>query len=119
MKPLPPYTFIAPNASAPEMGAGFVLQTAPPHYLGRVVKLKPYDLAVSEYVRDFKPLIFADIPGYSIVIAFAGTLPAYKIQVRGPDWEKEIQGIYNQMADWYEDDKINHNPGYYKRFKIN
>jgi len=117
LKMLPNYVFIVPNKDAPDMGAGFILHTKQPFELGRVVKLNPSPFAFTEYKNKFNPLIMAEVPGYSILIAFAGNLFGNKVQVSGKDWEAELQKIYNEMAQFFLDEKVNNNVGYYKRYK--
>jgi len=113
---LPPFVFIAPNCSAPDMGAGFVLQTKEPYYLGRIVKLKPIQFAVLNYKNEFKPLVFSQVENYSILIVFAGTLGGNKVRVNGQEWEKDLQFIFDKMADFMLNEKIKNNAGYYKRY---
>jgi hypothetical protein len=115
---LPQFVFIAPNASAPEMGAGFVLLTREPFYLGRIIKLKPDPFAVSNYKNEFKPLVYSQVENYSILIVFAGTLGGNKIRVNGQEWERDLQNLYDQMSYWFLDEKIQNNKGYYKRYII-
>lgn len=100
------------------MGSGFVQHNKHPFYWGRIVKLKKDDsFAVINFVNQYKPLIFAEVPGYSILIVFHGNLYGYKVTVSGPGWEKELQIIFDQMADWFLKEKIFGNPGYYKRYR--
>lgn len=115
---LPQFVFIAPNTTAPEMGAGFILQTKEPFCLGRIIKLKPDPFAVSNYKNEFKPLVFSQVENYSILIVFAGTLGGNKIRVTGQDWERDLQHLYDLMSYWFLDEKIQNNKGYYKRYII-
>ena len=116
MKLLPPFVFIAPHQSDKSMGAGFILETKQPFYLGRIIKLKPSPYSIITYENEFKPLIYTVVGNYSILIAFAGCLERYKVRVSGADWEKELQLIYNQMADFMLNEKINNNLSYYKKY---
>jgi hypothetical protein len=115
---LPKFVFIAPNASDKSMGSGFILCTVTPFYLGRIIKLKPGPYAVVNFVNEFTPLIYAQVEDYAVVIAFFGNLSGYRVQVSGPGWEKEIQNIFDKMAEFFLTDKIQNNPGYYRRYSM-
>ena len=113
---LPKFVFIAPNISEPSMGAGFVLCTKEPYYLGRIIKLSPGPYSILNYKNEFKPLVYAVVDGYSIVITFAGNLSGYKVRVNSNEWEKDLQSVYEKMAVWFYEEKILNNAGYYKRY---
>lgn len=115
---LPEHVFITPNKGDESMGAGFVLLTRHPYYLGRIIKVLPTPFFAVEYKNQFKPLITAEIDGYSILISFAGNLSGYRVEVSGPDWEQELQKIYNKMATYFYKEKILNNLGYYRRYKL-
>ena len=115
---LPKFVFIVPNKNDLNMGAGFILHTREPFELGRVIKVQPSPFAEVEYKNQFKPLILSRIDGYSIFITYAGNLFGYKVRVNGADWEAELQKIYDQMAQYFYEEKILNNPGYYKRYKL-
>lgn len=112
---LPQFVFITPNKTNPEMGAGFILYTKEPFYLGRVIKVVPTTFAAIEYRNKFKPLVLAEIDGYAIFIAFAGKLSGNKVEASE---DSDLQVIYNKMAKYYYEEKILSNQGYYKRFKL-
>lgn len=114
---LPEFVQIVPNASNSIMGSGFILHSIKPYYLGRIVKLKPGDWSVHNYLEDMKPLVHSVTPGYCVVIAFAGNLEGYKVRLMGPDWHEQLQRLFDRMADWYLKDKILLNLSYYKKFK--
>jgi hypothetical protein len=118
MKKLPDYVFIVPNKDRPDMGAGFILRTNTPFELGRVIKVAPVDLFEEKYRLEFKPLILSAVPGYSIMIHFAGNLYGYRMEVTGPSWEQNLQAIFDKMAKFFLEEKIHNNLGYYKRYKI-
>lgn len=115
---LPEFCFIVPNKTAPDMGSGFVLRTKEPFELGRVIKVQASPFAESEYKNQFKPLILSRIDGYSIFIVYAGQLFGNKVRVRGANWESELQIIFDKMAQYFYEEKILNNQGYYKRFKL-
>lgn len=115
-KNIEPFVFIAPNRTAPKMGAGFVLNCVEPFYLGRITKLNPGPYSIVNYKNEFKPLIFSVVGNYSILIVFAGTLSRYNVRVNGQDWEADLQHIYDEMANWFLEEKINNNQGYYKKY---
>ncbi len=99
------------------MGSGFILHTKNPFYLGRIIKLKPLPFTIVNYINEFKPLIYSQVEGYIIIIAFAGSLEGYKVRVNGPEWEAELKELFNQMANWMLTEKIHNNKPYYSRFK--
>lgn len=117
MKKLPPFVFIAPQTDAP--GAGFVLSTEPPFYYSKIIKFSNKDdFGIINYVNANNPLVFKQIGEYSIILAFAGSLEGYKVRVSSENWKEELQNIFNNMAAWFEKEKIENNPGYYKRYLI-
>lgn len=116
---LPEFVFIVPNKNDLSMGAGFVEHTVHPFYLGRVIKLAPSPFSIVEYKNKFNPLVFSEVDGYSILIAFAGNLlSGYHVQVSGSQWESELQKIFDKMADYFYNEKIVNNAGYYRRYKL-
>jgi hypothetical protein len=115
---LPEFVFIVPNKGEESMGSGFILHTKQPFELGRVIKLAPSPFSIAEYKNKFNPLIMAEVDGFSIVISYAGNLFGNRVQVSGPDWEKELQLIFDKMANYFYKEKILNNAGYYRRYKL-
>jgi hypothetical protein len=115
---LPEYVFIVPEKNNPEMGSGFILRTKQPFELGRVIKLAPSPFSIAEYKNKFNPLIMAEVDGYSIAISYAGNLAGNRVTVSGQNWESELQKIFDKMADYFYNEKIVNNAGYYRRYKL-
>lgn len=115
---LPDHVFITPNKNDPSMGSGFVLSTQKPFYLGRIIKVLPTPYFATDYKVQFNPLVFSIVDGYSILIAFAGNLAGYRVEVSGHDWEAELQKVFDKMATYFYEEKIKNNLGYYKRYKL-
>ena len=96
---LPEFVFIDP-VNFP--GAGLILYTEMPHYLGRVVKYKPSEFAA------LNKGVFAQCEGFSIVIQ----------EMEGLLGHRATQSALSDMANFYLTVKILPNLGYYKKFKI-
>lgn len=117
MKQLPPFVFIAPQSDAP--GAGFVLSTSPPYYYAKVLKWDPRDeFAIVNYVNANNPIVYKQVGEYNLILAFTSSLEGYKIRASDENWKEPLQKLFDSMAAWYLKEKINSNPGYYKRYLI-
>lgn len=117
MKPLklPSHVFIAPQSDLE--GAGLVLNTQEPFYVGRIIKLQG-DFGLLYWQQEHSPLFFAVCTPYNIVISYAGMLKGPFVRVHAADYKKELQEVVDRMADWYRKEKILNNPGYYKRYLL-
>jgi hypothetical protein len=117
---LPPYVFIMSNDDLP--GAGYILQTQEPYYIGRVVKIpEGGELAILEHNNVNNPLVHSQIPNYGILITFAGTINGNQVRVQEgskEEWRKNLQKIYDGMADYFYRSRILTNPGQYKRYYL-
>jgi len=111
---LPEFVFITPNRDNIFMGAGFVEHTIYPFYIGRVIKVLPSPSFAKEYTDKFKPLVISEVADYSILIAFNGKLSydPYPYDL------KELETIFDKMANFFYEDRILSKPGYYKRYKL-
>lgn len=84
----------------------YILQREYPHYVG-VLSEKP----------EADPIGQGTVAKYNLWVIFAGTLrgnfiPAYQ------DVKKELSFIYQNMADWYYENRILKDESRYKKFKI-
>lgn len=99
---LPPYIYV--NATNEIPGAGIVIMTSPPCYVGKVLKIKnkaAYDSFISS--AEFPVGI---LEHYRICVLIAGTWNnEYPV---GTD--HEVQLVVNEMADWYYQNKIANKP---------
>lgn len=96
----------------------FILCTREPFYLGQINKLAPLDhFEIVNFINEKKPLVSAEILGYSILITFAGQLKGNFLKVNSPDWEADLQNLFYKMASWFLTEKINKNLNYYKKYK--
>src|ERR1019366_6803235 len=110
---LPDFVFVAPNKSAPEMGAGYILSTKPPFHLGKIIKLPCFPYSVFNYVFEKKPHFYCELVPWSIVIVFSGNLFGLTLlKAMGAQWQKETQNTYNRMGDWFITEKIYNNRKY-------
>lgn len=109
---LPPFIFID---SAPEFpGAGLIMQTKPPYYMGKVLKCRSreeYERFVNE--TDYS---FGRVEGYRICILFAGTPNNNAPAVIDTD---QFKPLLDEMAAWYLDNKIRKKPYGFMRFLKN
>ena len=96
-----PFIFVEATESNP--GAGFILSTSPPFYIGRVIKME-----VNEYhsLSTEKKGELSNCEGYSVVILRAGSLLNEIVE------DERI--MLNRMANYYLKFKIEK---YWQRFK--
>ena len=100
-----PFIFAEPTESNP--GAGFILSTSPPFYIGRVIKME-----AEQYnnlsIREKSEL--SNCEGYSVVILRAGSLTGEKVE------DERI--MLNRMANYYLKFKIQRHEGRFRRYRI-
>ena len=100
-----PFIFIEATESNP--GAGFILSTSPPFYIGRVIKME-----ADEYLSlpSEKKGELSNCEGYSIVILRAGSLLNEIVE------DERI--MLNRMANYYLKFKIEKYEPRYRRYRI-
>ena len=113
---LPQFLYIPPGLDNPELGAGLILQTAEPFYIGKVYRFKS-DSESTIFLSTYTPLVYSNILGYGIYIAFFGSL-TNKIGVNNTSCKEELQKIFEEMADFYKKEKVEPKYGFYKKFKL-
>ena len=115
MKNLPDHIFF----EIPDQpGAGFILCTKFPFYIGKVFKFKTADemedFAAKQKASGFfvagKPL------GYNIIIGFHGALERYQLPNNNKDAD-ELAKVYRQMSDFYLKTKIEPHKAAFKRYE--
>lgn len=96
-----PFIFVEATETFP--GAGFILSTKPPFYIGRVLKM---DAAQYEQLNREEKENYVNCEGYSVVILRAGSLLNELVE------DERI--VLAQMANYYLKFKIDK---YWQRFK--
>ena len=96
-----PFIFIEPPESLP--GAGFILSTSPPFYIGRVIKMEAQDY---QRLNREEKANYVNCEGYSVVILPAGSLTG--------EHAEDIRIVLAKMANYYLKFKIEK---YWQRFK--
>ena len=110
---LPIYLF----ASSPELpGAGIILNTSPPFYIGKIWLFKDRD-EMAYFIATRMPEVSSKINGYRILIEGAGSLLENPTLSRGGQNTNTLAKIYKEMADFYLTYKIKPNASYYKRYQ--
>lgn len=112
---LPQFLYIPPGLENPELGAGLILQTAKPFYLGKIYRCKN-DAESMRILIDNPPLAYSNVLGYCIYIAFYGSLDKNE-RATDIEWKKELQQILHLMAEFYEKEKVAPKRSFYKKFK--
>ena len=108
--------YIPPGLDNPELGAGLILQTAEPFYLGKVYRFKS-DAESMGFLTENPPLVYSNVLGYSIYISFFNSL-TNKVRVNNAAWQQELQEVFDSMAEFYEIEKIEPKRSFYKKFKL-
>lgn len=98
-----PFIFVEATETLP--GAGFILSTSPPFYIGRVIKMDAQD-----YSRLNRDENYVNCEGYSVVILPAGSLTG--------EHSEDIRIVLAKMANYYLKFKINKYWQRYKRYRI-
>lgn len=99
-----PFLLVHPPDSLP--GAGYILSTKPPYYIGKVVKMKPEEVQMFE-INQKKEYHFCGI--YSVAIIAEGSLAKQYVP-----FDRTIMN----MAEFYLQQRILSNAGRYKRYKL-
>lgn len=108
--------FLPPLETTPELGAGLILCTEQPFYLGKVHRFKN-DSESMRFLTNNPPMVYSNVLGYGIYIAFYGSL-TNNVRVTGSDFKSELQEVFDQMAAWYYKEKILPKKSFYKRFEV-
>lgn len=109
------FVFISPTPSTPEMGSGMIMCTEEPFYYGKVIRYK--NDSESMHLVTNPPLAYSAVLGYSIYIVFEGSL-TNKVRVNDSNWQAHLKNIFENMAQWYMQEKIQPNLTAFKRFKL-
>lgn len=100
-----PFIFVEATETLP--GAGFILSTSPPFYIGRVIKMD-----AEQYnnlsIREKSEL--SNCEGYSVIILRAGSLLNERVE------DERI--ILNRMANYYLKFKIEKYEPRFRRYRI-
>ncbi len=84
-----------------------------------IYRLAPGDpQAAHKFANANKPLVYARVPGYNILILFAGNLDGYKVRASDANWHRDLTAIYEGMAYHYLTTKIATHAGQFTKFKI-
>ncbi len=84
----------------------YILQRAWPHYVGVIFTYPPAD-----------PIMTAAISGYNLFVVYSGTLQG-RFLPSNPNWEVEVQGVFQDMATWFHQKRILTEPRRYKKLKV-
>lgn len=84
----------------------YILQRSFPHYLA-IILHKPKEGAI----------VCMPVAGHHLYLAFAGTIQGNYLLARN-DLQRELQFIFEQMADWFYNKRVLAEPKKYKKFKI-
>jgi hypothetical protein len=96
-----PFIFVEATETLP--GAGFILSTSPPFYIGRVIKMEAQDY---ERLNREEKASYVNCEGYSVCILPAGSLTG--------EQSEDIRIVLAKMANYYLKFKIEK---YWQRFK--
>lgn len=84
----------SPFLTFKEEGHIYILQTAFPHYLGKVT-----------HAVDATALVQLQLLGYHIFIDFAGTLGGNAILLND-NWKEQLKNVFQAMAEWYLKERV-------------
>ena len=114
---IPPFIFFDTPALP---GAGFILSTSWPFYIGKVYKFKT-DSEMEDFSAQKKASGFyvAGKPyGYRIIISYFNSLEKPP-DIANNQTVDAVAKVFRQMADFYLTEKINPRPAAYKRYLEN
>lgn len=112
MLKLPPYIF----CQSPELpGAGFILQTAFPHYLGKVWIFKTED-ELAAFLANRPPAVGGKVNGFRVIVEGVGNLHNPTPKAYHNQNAETLARIYREMADYFFKSKIETNASYYRRY---
>ncbi len=115
MKPLPRIIY----GVTKELGAGILVLNDNNQLpvVARVIQYKNYHEMIQQ-LNAKPPIAHTIIPGYCIALIFSGYIGRGYRLIGGNDVISEIQGILNEMAEWYINNKINQHKTQFKRYEI-
>jgi hypothetical protein len=112
---LPEFLFCENKSALP--GAGLILYTQPPYWVGQVMKFDSHNAwELWLKANDGQVKAMGKPHGYSIAIVMIGALGAYRL----PDSQAgadELAAVFRRMSDFYLEEKIKPNAGYYRRYQ--
>lgn len=100
-----PFVFIDPPQSLP--GAGFILSTQEPFYIGKVIKMNQEE--GKKFIQNSAIQEYEFCMGYWVAIIAKGSLL---------DSESYSREALEEMADFYLNYRIIPNAGRYKRYEL-
>lgn len=106
---LPEFIFIEPQSSL--RGAGFVLCTMQPFYIGKVYKFRTVE-EMRDFISSKNDWETVKLPGYTIVICLFTCLAGIRNPVKG-----QLNNCLVQMANYYLNNKITPHAAAYSRYK--
>ncbi len=110
--PVMPYFLFCENKSALP-GAGLILYTKPPYWVGQVIKFKTHEECMN-YQRNSKAMAGGKLLEYCILVIHAGQLEPVRVAAIDAD---QLAEVYRRMCDFYLEEKILPNQRYYERYK--
>lgn len=99
-------------------GPGLVISTAPPFWIGKVIQVKDIEQADRFTRMSQNSISYGKVVGYRIYIEVFTKL--FRQIVDKPtqvEYVGQLQWMPRQMAEFYLQNKILKNAGYYKRYK--
>lgn len=116
MHPIISTSYVFLEARSVIEGAGFVMSTQSPFNLGRVLTFKDRDTYLTSMTNSSWPVL--SVPGYMILIQFAGSLlNGRRMLVSDPDMG-EIKTQLSEMCDFYYQEKVSAHTGRYKKYLL-
>jgi len=97
-------------------GAGFIIETSAPFYIGRVLTFKDNDAYLSSMANSTWPV--ASVPGYSILIQFSGSFVSGRHIEVNNGTDAQIQNFLKNAGQFFQKEKIDLHKGYYKKFLL-
>lgn len=98
-----------------DKGEFCILQTREPFYIGKIIRFES-DQSLAFYNHD-QHIHTHTVPGYRILIVFAGALSGNYILMH-VQWKQELGQVFSAMANYYLTQRIIPNVKKYKNFLI-
>ncbi len=90
-----------------------IIQTAPPHYVGRIIFYKSL-AQMTTAINNASHLAYAVVPGYNIAVVYAGTIKGTRLEI-SPNTLTEMDAAMKSMAGFFLGFKIAEKRGYYDK----
>lgn len=116
MHPIIKTSYLFCEARSEIQGAGFIIETVDPWYIGRVLTFKDLDAYLTSKANSVWPC--SVVPGYMILIQFAGSLVTGSRILVQETTHAQIQSFLKNSVEFYWNEKIQAHSGYYKKFLI-